>query len=97
MIYTAGMSDDAKRLAREWIEIWDRGEPRALPLADEFVHVSPFGRIEGRGRYLEVVEPIAAQNVASLHVEQIIAEVAPGPASRSSWTLRTDQFRPATG
>ena len=45
----------AKRLAHRRIETSDRGAPSTLPLADNFVHVSPFGRIEGRERYLEIV------------------------------------------
>ena len=28
----------AKKLAREWIEIWDQGNPSTLPLAGDFVH-----------------------------------------------------------
>ena len=65
---------DAKRLARDWIEIWGRGDPRTLPLAGDFTHESPFGRIEGRERYLKIVEPMAQENVASLHVLEVIAE-----------------------
>ncbi|MFQ5527918.1 MAG: nuclear transport factor 2 family protein [Thermoanaerobaculia bacterium] len=66
--------DQAKKLAREWIEVWDRGDPSTLPLADGFVHVSPFGRIEGREKYLEVVRPMAEANVASLHIQDVIGE-----------------------
>lgn len=66
--------DQARRLAREWIEIWGRGDPSTLPLAADFVHVSPFGRIEGREEYLETVRPMAAANVASLHIREVIAE-----------------------
>lgn len=64
----------AKRLAREWIEVWGRGDPTTLPLAEDFVHVSPFGRIEGRGPYLDMVRPLARKNVVSLHVQDVIAE-----------------------
>ena len=65
---------DARELARDWIEIWDRGDPSALPLADDFVHVSPFGRLEGRARYLAVVEPMAKENVAALEIDDVFAE-----------------------
>lgn len=64
----------ARTLARAWIEVWGRGEPSTLPLADDFVHESPFGRLEGREKYLEVVEPLAKKNVASLRVRDVIAE-----------------------
>ena len=41
---------EASDLARLWIETWGRGTPDELPLADDFVHVSPLGRIAGRAR-----------------------------------------------
>ena len=77
---------EARDLARAWIEIWGRGEPDNLPLADEFVHESPFGRIEGRERYLEIVRPMAKANVASLHIEQVIAE---GDSACIAFTMDT--------
>jgi len=66
--------NEAKKLAREWIEVWGRDDPSVLPLAENFVHVSPFGRIEGRDRYLEVVRPLAEANVAALQVQDVLAE-----------------------
>lgn len=65
---------EAESLARRWIEVWGRDDPRTLPLAETFVHVSPFGRLEGRSRYLEVVMPMAQQNVASLRITSVISE-----------------------
>jgi len=65
---------EAGRLARAWIEIWDRGDPATLPLADDFVHVSPFGKIEGRGKYLQIVQPMARDNVVSLDIRDVIEE-----------------------
>lgn len=38
------------------------------------MHVSPFGRLEGREEYLEVVMPLAEANVASLHIQEVIAD-----------------------
>lgn len=77
---------DAKRLARLWIEVWDGGDPTTLPLAAGFVHESPFGRIEGRARYLEIVRPLAEANVASLRVRDVIAE---GDRACVSFVMRT--------
>lgn len=65
---------NAKQLARQWIEIWDKGDPMTLPLADDFVHMSPFGKLEGREKYLDVIRPMAAQNVVSLHIQDVIGE-----------------------
>lgn len=64
----------AGELARQWIEVWDGGDPTTLPLADDFVHESPFGRLEGREPYLDVVRPLAEQNVVSLHVRDVLSE-----------------------
>ena len=58
----------AQELARLWIECWNRGEPDAIPLSEDFVHTSPFGRVEGKQKYLEWVKPLAAKNVADLKV-----------------------------
>ncbi len=65
---------DTAGIARAWIEVWGRDDPATLPLAQGFVHVSPFGRIEGRDRYLEIVGPLAEQNVASLVVTDVISQ-----------------------
>ena len=65
--------DKAWRLAHLWIEAWNRGEPESIPLAETFVHTSPFGRLEGRENYLEKTKPIAKRNVTSLTVLKTIA------------------------
>ncbi len=61
-------------IARQWIECWGNADPATLPLADDFTHTSPLGRIEGRQAYLDMVRPLAAANVASLHVEDIVGD-----------------------
>ena len=65
---------DAKTLARMWIEGWIAGKPDDIPLADSFTHTSPFGRVEGREKYLAWVKPMAAENVVSLKIERIMGE-----------------------
>jgi len=65
--------DTAARLARSWIEHWNAGTPDEIPLADDFVHESPFGRVEGRARYLEWVKPLAAKNVQDLRGRQVLS------------------------
>ncbi len=59
-------------LARRWILIWNDGDPRTLPLAEDFEHVSPFGTIRGRETYLEQVIAAAAENVTGLAVDDVI-------------------------
>lgn len=41
-------------------------------LAADFVHVSPFGRLEGRDHYLATVEPMARKSVSELIVKDVI-------------------------
>ena len=60
----------AESLARLWIECWNQSRPDDIPLAENFVHTSPFGRVEGRVVYLEWVKPLAAQNVAQLDIQR---------------------------
>lgn len=61
-------SNSARRLALTWIEKWNEGDPESIPLAETFVHTSPFGRVEGRERYLSWVKPLAEKNVTTLRV-----------------------------
>jgi SnoaL-like domain len=62
-----------EKQARTWILVWNDGDPRTLPLADDFAHTSPYGRIEGRETYLDTVIPQAKANVMQLTVEDVIA------------------------
>ncbi|NIP78073.1 MAG: DUF4440 domain-containing protein, partial [Gemmatimonadetes bacterium] len=62
-------------LAAHWIEAWRRMDMEWLRsnLAADFVHVSPFGRLEGRDAYLAAVEPLARKSVLELRVRDVIA------------------------
>lgn len=66
----------AGELAVQWIEAWQRMDIDWLrgTLADDFVHQSPFGRFEGRDRYLEAVEPMARKSVMRLQVLDVVAD-----------------------
>lgn len=68
-------SDCAAELARGWIEAWIRMDMEWLheKLASDFVHVSPFGRLEGRESYLATVEPMARKSVMELTILDVIA------------------------
>ena len=63
-------------LAVGWIEAWIRMDMDWLRqhLAPDFVHVSPFGRLEGRDTYLAAVEPMARKSVVDLKVRDVIAD-----------------------
>ncbi len=62
-------------LAVLWIEAWIKMDLEWLRqrLAPDFVHVSPFGRFEGRESYLAAVEPMARKSVVELTVKDVIA------------------------
>lgn len=66
---------DAAALARGWIEAWIRMDLDWLRahLTDDFVHTSPFGRLEGREPYLAAVEPMARKSVAELVIRRVVA------------------------
>jgi ketosteroid isomerase-like protein len=59
-------------LTRQWILVWNDGDPATLPLAPDFQHTSPYGHIEGRERYLDWVLPLATKNVAKLTIEDVL-------------------------
>lgn len=62
-------------LAVGWIEAWIRMDMAWLRerLAPDFVHTSPFGRLEGREAYLETVEPMARKSVRQLEIRNVVA------------------------
>jgi ketosteroid isomerase-like protein len=61
-------------LARGWIEAWGRLDMEWLrrSLAPDFVHTSPFGRLEGREPYLATVEPMARKSVVELRIVDVL-------------------------
>jgi hypothetical protein len=62
-------------LAVGWIEAWMKMDMEWLRqrLAPDFVHVSPFGRLEGRESYLATVEPMARKSVMELVVKDLVS------------------------
>lgn len=69
------MKEGSAELAAGWIEAWIRMDMKWLRerLAPDFVHTSPFGRLEGRDHYLETVEPMARKSVQELRIKHVIA------------------------
>ncbi|MGD8330435.1 MAG: nuclear transport factor 2 family protein [Acidobacteriota bacterium] len=69
------MSAHSRELAVGWIEAWIRMDMDWLRqrLAPDFVHTSPFGRLEGRDHYLATVEPMARKSVTELEIVEVIA------------------------
>lgn len=69
-------TERSAELARGWIEAWIRMDLDWLRerLAADFVHTSPFGRLEGRDSYLATVEPMARASVMELVILDVIAD-----------------------
>lgn len=42
-------------VVEKWLSCWESGDIDALPILDSFSHTSPFGTIESKQRYLEIV------------------------------------------
>jgi ketosteroid isomerase-like protein len=42
-------------------------------LTTDFVHTSPFGRLEGRDHYLDTVEPMSRKSVQDLKIKEVLA------------------------
>ncbi|MDH3207509.1 MAG: nuclear transport factor 2 family protein [Gemmatimonadota bacterium] len=68
------MSDSPGSLARTWLRAWDTGDLSLLRLTPDFVHTSPFGRIEGAEEYLRIVEPMSRKSVLSITVRDVIED-----------------------
>ncbi len=47
---------NTEAIVRRWFALWESGDFRNLPLANNFHHTSPFGTIEGKEAYLQLVE-----------------------------------------
>ncbi len=46
---------DLKELVRTWFEKWEKGDYQNIPITENFKHSSPFGTIEGKKTYLDLV------------------------------------------
>ena len=68
------MEDGAGERAVGWIEAWVRMDLDWLRerLSEDFVHTSPFGRLEGRDIYLSTVAPLAEKSVQELTIKDVI-------------------------
>jgi hypothetical protein len=42
-------------LVNEWFEKWENGEFIDLPLSENFIHTSPYGTIEGKKAYIDLI------------------------------------------
>lgn len=47
---------NAEILVRKWFVCWEKGDFEQLPITNNFIHTSPYGTIEGKSTYLEIVK-----------------------------------------
>lgn len=45
-----------KALVTKWFRCWTDDNFQNIPVSDDFKHISPFGTIDGKVPYLQVVE-----------------------------------------
>lgn len=46
----------SEKLVTEWFDKWEKGDYLHLPISDNFKHTSPFGTIDGKKTYLDLVK-----------------------------------------
>lgn len=47
---------ESRELVRGWFEKWEKGDFQHLPITENFRHTSPFGTIDGKNRYIDLVK-----------------------------------------
>lgn len=45
-----------KELVQKWFQAWDEEDYKSIPVSEDFKHTSPYGTIDGKMAYLELVE-----------------------------------------
>ncbi len=45
-----------QQLVKTWFDKWETGDFQNLPITDDFKHTSPFGTIDGKKAYVEMVK-----------------------------------------
>jgi hypothetical protein len=47
---------ETKNIVMKWFDKWEKGDFMDLPISGNFTHTSPFGTIEGKTEYLNLVK-----------------------------------------
>ena len=45
-----------RELVKKWFDKWEEGDFYNLPITKDFIHTSPFGKIDGKEEYISLVE-----------------------------------------
>ena len=46
---------ETKTLVKKWFDCWENGDFQNLPISEDFKHTSPFGTIDGKKAYEDLV------------------------------------------
>lgn len=47
---------NSEKLVKDWFDKWEAGDFLNLPITQNFKHTSPYGTIEGKKQYINLVE-----------------------------------------
>ena len=47
---------DLKTLVHTWFQKWEEGDFEHIPITEDFSHTSPYGTIDGKKAYLDLVK-----------------------------------------
>ena len=47
---------NTKELVTKWFNVWETGDFQEMPVAEAFVHTSPYGTVEGKAAYFQLIE-----------------------------------------
>ncbi|MEC3905839.1 nuclear transport factor 2 family protein [Tamlana sp. 2201CG12-4] len=45
-----------EQLVNKWFEVWERGDFENIPVSKNFSHTSPYGTINGKSTYLNLIK-----------------------------------------
>lgn len=79
-----------KKLVHRWFDVWRKGNFQDIPVTDDFKHTSPYGTIEGKKEYLEVVEANREKFLG--HTFEIHDEIYAEKEGCIRYTARKDDF-----
>ncbi len=82
---------NAEITAKKWFEAWEKGDFLKLPISDDFVHTSPYGTIESKSAYLQVV--MANRDKFLGHEFKIHDTIYAGDKASIRYTAIKDDFR----
>lgn len=82
---------DLKTLVHTWFQKWEEGDFEHIPIADDFSHTSPYGTIDGKEAYMDLVR--ANRDKFLGHRFEIHDELYGDDIGCVSYTTRNGDFK----